>query len=29
MLMMGEYKGKVMGVNYDDESGRMYIAILD
>ena len=29
LLMVGEYKGRIMGVNYDDETGKMYIAIVD
>lgn len=29
MLMVGEYKGRIMGVNYEDETGKMYVAILD
>jgi len=27
--MVGEYKGRIMGVNYEDETGKMYVAILD
>jgi hypothetical protein len=27
--MVGEYKGKVMAVNYEEETGKMHLAILD
>ena len=29
MLMVGEYRGRVMAVNYEEETGKMHLAILD